>query len=68
MYSPAMTLLLSGVVGVALALNAAGGASNGVPADGLAASQTNAPADKEYDKLAADDEAAQTYRIVWRGV
>ncbi|HEY5911122.1 MAG TPA: hypothetical protein VJA21_11015 [Verrucomicrobiae bacterium] len=61
-----MTLLLSGVVGVALALNAAGGASNGVPADGPAASQTNAPADKEYEKLAADDEAAQTEVELWR--
>src|SRR5437867_10507536 len=62
----AMTLLLSGVVGAALALNAVGAISNGVQTAESVVSQTNAPVEKEYEKLLADDEAAQAEAERWR--
>ncbi|HWV98901.1 MAG TPA: hypothetical protein VNZ64_04325 [Candidatus Acidoferrum sp.] len=60
-----MTLLLSGVLGGALVLHAAGAVSNGLQTAELVVSQTNAPAEKEYEKLLADEEAARGEVNLW---
>ncbi len=54
-----MILPLSGVLCCALVLNAAGAVSNELRATELVVSQTNGPVEKEYEKLAADEETAQ---------
>lgn len=61
-----MNLLLIPVLAAGIMLNAAGADGNAVQKTGPVASRTNAPVEEEYEKLLAEDEAAQAEVAKWR--